>query len=97
MVRFRIDGILHDVLFLSKFLHDRIATRIKVMAKLRTDEHLAPQDGKIRVKVEDEDLDIRISILPVSQGEKIVMRLLSSRLGKLSLLDLGMSEVDLKR
>ncbi|MBP6883218.1 Flp pilus assembly complex ATPase component TadA [Candidatus Woesebacteria bacterium] len=97
LVRFRIDGILHDVLFLSKFLHDRIATRIKVMAKLRTDEHLAPQDGKIRVKVEDEDLDIRISILPVSQGEKIVMRLLSSRLGKLSLLDLGMSEVDLKK
>ena len=97
LVRFRIDGILHDVLFLSKFLHDRIATRIKVMAKLRTDEHLAPQDGKIRVKVDDEDLDIRISILPVSQGEKIVMRLLSSRLGKLSLLDLGMSEVDLKK
>ncbi|MFZ1549347.1 MAG: GspE/PulE family protein [Microgenomates group bacterium] len=97
LVRFRIDGILHDVLFLSKFLHDRIATRIKVMAKLRTDEHLAPQDGKIRVKVEDEDLDIRISILPVSQGEKIVMRLLSSRLGKLSLLDLGMSEIDLKK
>lgn len=97
LVRFRIDGILHDVLFLSKFLHDRIATRIKVMAKLRTDEHLAPQDGKIRVKVEDEDLDIRISILPVSQGEKIVMRLLSSRLGRLSLLDLGMSEVDLKK
>lgn len=97
LVRFRIDGILHDVLFLSKFLHDRIATRIKVMAKLRTDEHLAPQDGKIRVKVDDEDLDIRVSILPVSQGEKIVMRLLSSRLGKLSLLDLGMSEVDLKK
>lgn len=97
LVRFRIDGILHDVLFLSKFLHDRIATRIKVMAKLRTDEHLAPQDGKIRVKVDEEDLDIRISILPVSQGEKIVMRLLSSRLGKLSLLDLGMSEVDLKK
>ncbi len=97
LVRFRIDGILHDVLFLSKYLHDRIATRIKVMAKLRTDEHLAPQDGKVRVKVDEEDLDIRISILPVSQGEKIVMRLLSSRLGKLSLLDLGMSEVDLKK
>jgi len=98
LVRFRIDGILHDVLFLSKLLHDRISTRIKVMSKLRTDEHLAPQDGKIRVKLDgDEDLDIRVSILPVSEGEKIVMRLLSSRLGKLSLLDLGMEESDLKK
>ncbi len=97
LVRFRIDGILHDVLFVSKTLHDRIATRIKVMAKLRTDEHLAPQDGKIRVKVDEEDLDIRISILPVADGEKIVMRLLSSRLGRLSLLDLGMGEADLKK
>jgi len=68
------------------------------MSKLRTDEHLAPQDGKIRVKLDgDEDLDIRVSILPVSEGEKIVMRLLSSRLGKLSLLDLGMEESDLKK
>ncbi len=97
LVRFRIDGILHDVLFLSKLLHDRIVTRIKVMSKLRTDEHLAPQDGKIRVKVEEEDLDIRVSILPVAEGEKVVMRLLSSRLGRLSLLDLGMSEIDLKK
>lgn len=97
LVRFRIDGILHDVLFLSKGLHDRIVTRIKVMARLRTDEHLAPQDGKIRIKIDDEDLDIRVSILPVAEGEKVVMRLLSARLGKLSLTDLGMSESDLKK
>lgn len=97
LVRFRIDGILHDVLQVSKTLHDRIVTRIKIMSRLRTDEHLAPQDGKIHTKVDDEDLDIRVSILPVAGGEKIVMRLLSSHIGKLSLSDLGMSERDLKK
>lgn len=97
LVRFRIDGILHDVLQLSKSLHDRVVTRIKIMSRLRTDEHMAPQDGKIHTKVDDEDLDIRVSILPVAEGEKIVMRLLSSQSGKLSLSDLGMSERDLKK
>lgn len=97
LVRFRIDGILHDVLSLSKDLHDRVTTRIKIMSRLRTDEHMAPQDGKIHTKVDDEDLDIRVSILPVAGGEKIVMRLLSSASGKLSLSDLGMNEKDLKK
>ncbi|MBI1862972.1 type II/IV secretion system protein [Candidatus Microgenomates bacterium] len=97
LVRFRIDGILHDVLEVSKSLHDRVVTRIKIMSRLRTDEHLAPQDGKIHTKVDDEDLDIRVSILPVAEGEKIVMRLLSSASGKLSLSDLGMNDRDLKK
>lgn len=97
LVRFRIDGILHDVLQVSKSLHDRLVTRIKIMSRLRTDEHMAPQDGKIHTKVDDEDLDIRVSILPVAGGEKIVMRLLSSASAKLSLSDLGMNEKDLKK
>lgn len=96
-VRFRIDGILHDVLALSKETHERIITRIKVMSRLRTDEHLAPQDGKIRIKTDSDNLDIRVSILPLAEGEKVVMRLLSSHMGKLSLSDLGMSERDLKK
>ena len=96
LVRFRIDGILHDVLFLPKSLHDQIITRIKILSRLRTDEHLSPQDGKMRVVLEEEELDIRVSILPVSEGEKAVLRLLSSKFRKFSLMDLGMNEKDLK-
>jgi type IV pilus assembly protein PilB len=97
LVRFRIDGILHDVLFLPKNLHDQIITRIKILSRLRTDEHLSPQDGKMRIALEDEDIDVRVSILPVTEGEKAVLRLLSSKFRKFSLVDLGMKEQDLKK
>lgn len=97
LVRFRIDGILQDVLFLPKSLHDQIITRIKILSKLRTDEHLSPQDGKMRVALEEEGIDVRVSILPVTEGEKAVLRLLSSKFRKFSLIDLGMNEKDLKK
>ncbi len=97
LVRFRIDGILHDVLTLPRSFHDRIISRIKILSRLRTDEHLAPQDGKMRVKLEEEELDIRVSILPISDGEKAVLRLLASRFRQFSLIDLGMNERDLKK
>jgi type IV pilus assembly protein PilB len=76
LVRYRIDGILHDVLHVSKQVHQQVVSRIKVLANLRTDEHLAPQDGKIRFIHDDQSVDIRISIIPMVEGEKIVMRLL---------------------
>ena len=97
LVRFRIDGILHDVLFLPKKLHDQIVTRIKVLSSLRTDEHMTPQDGKMRVELDEENLDIRVSILPIVYGEKVVMRLLASHFRQFSLVDLGMREEDLKK
>jgi type IV pilus assembly protein PilB len=97
IVRFRIDGILHDVLTLPKDIHDQIITRIKVLSSLRTDEHMTPQDGKMRIELEEEDLDIRISILPIVYGEKVVMRLLASHFRQFSLVDLGMSESDLNK
>lgn len=97
LVRFRIDGILHDVLSLPSHLHDQIVTRIKVLSNLRTDEHMAPQDGKMRVELEEENLDIRVSLLPIVYGEKVVMRLLASHFRQFSLVDLGMSEGDLKK
>jgi type II secretory ATPase GspE/PulE/Tfp pilus assembly ATPase PilB-like protein len=97
LIRFRIDGILHDIALLPKTLHDQITTRIKIMSRLRTDEHLSPQDGKLRVKLPEEDLDIRVSIIPIADGEKTVLRLLSSHSGQFSLLDLGMYEADLKK
>lgn len=97
LVRFRIDGILHDVLYLDKKLHERILTRIKILSRLRTDEHLSAQDGKMRLAVDDDDLDLRVSIIPISEGEKAVLRLLSSHFRQFSLLDLGMKEEDLKK
>ena len=97
LIRFRIDGILHDLLVLPKNLHDRVITRIKVLSRLRTDEHLSAQDGKMRIALAEENLDIRVSILPISEGEKAVLRLLSSKSRHFSLIDLGMSEQDLKK
>ena len=97
LIRFRIDGILHDIVRFPISIHPRVVTRIKVMARLRTDEHQAAQDGKIRFKVQDEDLDIRVSVVPVTEGEKIVMRLLSERSRQFSLKDLGFSDPDLKK
>ncbi len=97
LARFRIDGILHDALSLPKNLHDQIVTRIKILARLRTDEHLSPQDGKMRIKLEEEEIDVRVSILPVTEGEKAVLRILSSKFRKFSLVDLGMNEKDLKK
>ncbi len=97
LVRYRIDGILHDALYLPKILHDQVVTRIKVLSRLRTDEHLSAQDGKMRVQLVEENLDIRVSIVPIAEGEKVVLRLLSSRSRKFSLIDLGMNESDLRK
>ena len=97
LVRFRIDGILHDVLYLPKNFHERVISRIKILSKLRTDEHLSPQDGKMRIKLDEENLDIRVSILPIADGEKAVLRLLASHFRQFSLIDLGMNEKDLKK
>src|SRR3989344_1142123 len=97
LFRFRIDGILHDVLSLPKDLHDRIVSRIKVLSRLRTDEHLTSQDGKMRIKLDQETLDIRVSIIPIADGEKVVLRLLSSQSRQFSLIDLGMRQEDLEK
>jgi len=95
-VRFRIDGVLHDLLFLPKDIHKYIVTRVKIISRLRTDEHRSAQDGKFQMKFEDRKVDIRVSIVPVSDGEKIVMRLLSEKSRRFGLPDLGLSEKDLE-
>ena len=99
LVRFRIDGILHDIVTLPLNLHNRIVIRVKVIAKLRIDEHHAAQDGKFQFKTEyllepTGYLDIRVSVVPITKGEKIVMRLLSERSRRFSLDELGFSETD---
>lgn len=96
LVRFRVDGILHDIVNLPIAIHAQVITRIKVLASLRTDEHQAAQDGKIRFKVDGgSKVDIRVSIVPIIEGEKVVMRLLSEKSRRFSLSDLGISHNDL--
>ena len=97
IVRFRVDGVLHDVLTVPKILHDRIITRIKILSSLRTDEHLSAQDGKMQKKIADEMLDLRVSIIPIADGEKVVLRLLSSKSRSFTLSELGMNERDLAK
>src|SRR3989344_4003471 len=97
LVRFRIDGVLHDTVRLPKNIHEQIIARIKVLSKLRTDEHLSAQDGKMRINVTDENLDIRVSIIPIAEGEKVVLRLLASQSRRFTLIDLGMGEKDLRK
>src|SRR3989344_4795331 len=97
LVRFRIDGVLHDMLHLPKNLHSQIVTRIKVLSKLRTDEHLSAQDGKMQARLEKETIDVRVSIVPIVEGEKCVMRLLTSHYRQFGLNDLGMSNDDLEK
>ena len=97
LVRFRIDGILHDIVRLPDPLHDQIVTRLKVMSKMRTDEHQAAQDGKISFPLDKEKLDIRVSVVPIEEGEKVVMRLLSERSRQYTLSDLGFSSSDFEK
>lgn len=97
LIRFRIDGVLQDVLRVPREVHERIISRIKVLSNLRTDEHMGAQDGKMTAHMEEEELDIRVSILPVTQGEKAVLRLLSGNSREYTLSNLGMSPADLKK
>ncbi len=97
IVRFRVDGVLQEVLSFKLDIHAQVISRIKFLAKLRTDEHLSAQDGKIQTKIENEELDIRVSIVPIVHGEKCVLRLLSARYRQFGLADLGMSDADLKK
>lgn len=97
IIRFRIDGLLSDVLTVPKLLHDRLVTRIKVMSSLRTDEHLSAQDGKIKFHSKEVYFDLRVSIIPIVDGEKVVMRLLTSNLGDFGLADLGMNVLDMEK
>lgn len=95
VIRFRIDGILHDMVTIPKDVLEFLIGRIKVLAKLRTDEHRSAQDGKLTQKLVEEDLDVRVSVIPTAGGEKAVLRLLSSRSRQYALEDLGLGEHDI--
>jgi len=96
-VRYRIDGILYDKLSLPKNVQEALVSRIKILSNLKIDEHRSPQDGRFTFKVGAEEVDLRISILPTVNGEKIVMRLLRKSGGIPTLQDLGLNGLALKR
>jgi type II secretory ATPase GspE/PulE/Tfp pilus assembly ATPase PilB-like protein len=95
-VRYRIDGILYDRLSLPKSVQEAVISRIKILAEMKIDEHRIPQDGRFNFRVGDKEVDLRISVLPTSFGEKIVMRLLRKSGGVPTLQDLGLSGPSLK-
>jgi len=97
ILRYRIDGVLHDVLTLPREIHDFLVSRIKILARLRTDEHEAAQDGHFSFRVPEEKFDIRVSIVPIEEGEKVVMRLLAERTKRFELEDLGLNEENLEK
>jgi type IV pilus assembly protein PilB len=95
-VRYRIDGILYDRLSLPKSVQEAVISRIKILSEMKIDEHRTPQDGRFNFKIEDKEVDLRISVLPTAFGEKIVMRLLRKSGGVPSLQELGLSGTSLK-
>lgn len=96
LVRYRVDGIMREMLTIDKNLEQALIFKIKVSAKLRTDEHFAPQDGRIRFIFDGKKLDTRVSILPITRGEKVVMRLLTSEGRSFKLEDLGLKDNELE-
>ncbi len=92
LIRYRIDGVLHEIIRMPKEVHPAIVARIKLLGSLKIDEHLKPQDGRFRHKVGPDIIDIRISIIPVFYGEKVEMRLLPSTQRPLSMEELGILE-----
>ena len=89
IVRYRIDGILHDAMTLPKQVQAGIVARIKVLSNLKLDEHRLPQDGRFKIESEEYKISFRVSILPVYDGEKVVMRLLPESSKGLTLEVLG--------
>lgn len=89
-IRYRIDGILHEKLILPRRIHDAIVSRIKILGNMKIDEKRLPQDARFNFKVGQEELDLRLSTMPVAHGEKVVMRLLKKSGAVPTLPDLGL-------
>jgi len=92
VVRFRIDGILQEILQTRRALAPLIVSRIKVMSKLDIAEKRLPQDGRISLKIAGRAVDVRVSTMPSGHGERVVLRLLDKQAGRLDLKSLGMDE-----
>ena len=97
MVRFRVDGVLQEVIKPPKRYQNSIVSRVKIMGQLNIAEKRLPQDGRIRIKLAGRDIDIRLSTIPTSYGERIVMRLLDKTATLLDLAEIGMGPADARR
>lgn len=94
VVRMRVDGILREVVQPKRELSALLVSRIKVMARLDIAEKRVPQDGRIALRVAGREVDVRVSTMPSSHGERVVLRLLDKQAGRLNLAHLGMAERD---
>jgi type IV pilus assembly protein PilB len=92
LIRYRIDGILHEIMRIPKEVHAAIVARIKLLGGLKLDEHLKPQDGRFRYQIGSEVIDVRIAVMPTYYGEKLELRLLPAATRPLSFSELGMLE-----
>ncbi|MCB1554825.1 MAG: type II secretion system ATPase GspE [Xanthomonadales bacterium] len=97
VVRFRIDGVLREVLAPQRAVAQPVVSRIKVMAKLDIAEKRLPQDGRIGLRIAGRPVDVRVSTIPAGHGERVVLRLLDKQAGRLDLSQLGMDEPTLAR
>jgi general secretion pathway protein E len=93
-VRMRVDGILHRVLTPPKIIQDALISRVKIMANLDIGEKRLPQDGRIRLLIGGRDIDIRVSIIPTTFGERAVLRLLDRKQGLLGVWEVGLNKED---
>lgn len=92
LVRYRVDGILQEVLNMHKVIENVLVARVKILANLQIDEHRVPQDGRFRFDIDEGSvIDVRVNVIPVMHGEKVEMRLLKSSKRPLTLEELGMS------
>lgn len=95
-VRYRIDGILNEKLALPRSVHDAVVSRIKILSDMKLDERRIPQDGRFNFKMNEEEVDLRVSSLPTVHGEKVVMRLLKKTGGIPDLPELGLTGSSLR-
>lgn len=95
-VRYRIDGILHDVMTLPKIIQAALVARIKVLANLKIDEHRLPQDGRFKLQTEEYNISFRVSTIPIFDGEKVVLRLLDEGAKALTFEELGFARTALE-
>ena len=89
LVRFRIDGVLHDIQTLPKLVHRAVVSRLKTMSRLDIAEKRRPQDGRVKTERRGQEVELRVSTLPVAFGEKLVMRIFDPETFQMELTDLG--------
>jgi len=95
-IRYRVDGVLYDMLSPPKHIQSTLISRVKIMAKMNIAEKRLPQDGRIEIRIGDKNIDIRVSTIPTAFGERVVLRLLDKTHILLRVSDLGMPEDRLK-